>query len=63
VEQEQQNVVITNIKIPFFSLAWFMIKWVFALIPALLLMIVLVVGVVIIDGMFNISEMLQSMLP
>ena len=34
MENDSQNVIITDIKMPFFSMVIFMIKWVFAVIPA-----------------------------
>jgi hypothetical protein len=37
MDNESQNVVITNIKMPFFSMVVFMLKWVLASIPALIL--------------------------
>ncbi|GEM_PF-3545609 len=45
--EEPQDVIITNIKIPFFSLVGLMIKWGLAAIPALLVLGVIGGGLVI----------------
>ncbi|BAP57633.1 hypothetical protein THII_3336 [Thioploca ingrica] len=48
MENDSQNVIITDIKMPFFSMVMFMIKWVFAIIPAAIILAaviaILVVG-------------------
>jgi len=60
MDNEPQNVVITNLKIPFFSLMVFMIKWVVASIPALILLAVLGAGIMLVDhqvgGIVNMIE-------
>jgi hypothetical protein len=38
METDSQNVIITDIKMPFFSMVMFMIKWVFAIIPAAIIL-------------------------
>lgn len=38
METDSQNVIITDIKMPFFSMVIFMIKWVFAIIPAAIIL-------------------------
>ena len=38
MENDSQNVIITDIKMPFFSMVMFMIKWVFAIIPAAIIL-------------------------
>lgn len=38
MENDSQNVIITDIKMPFFSMIMFMIKWVFAIIPAAIIL-------------------------
>lgn len=63
MEDENQQVVITDIKMPFFSMVVFMIKWVFAMIPALLIAAALFFGVTILVSMFNIKEMLGGFVP
>lgn len=63
MDNEPQNVVITNIKVPFFSLMIFMIKWVLAAIPALILATALVVGGVILNNQFHIVASLKSFIP
>lgn len=63
MSNEAQQVVITDIKMPFFSMVWFMIKWVFALIPALILIAVLILAAVIVNDMFDIIDLVKDMLP
>jgi hypothetical protein len=63
MSNEAQQVVITDIKMPFFSMVWFMIKWVFAIIPALILIAVLILAAIIVNDMFDIVDMIKNMLP
>lgn len=52
MENDSQNVIITDIKMPFFSMVIFMIKWVFAIIPA-----VIIVGAIIAVLIFGANEL------
>ncbi len=63
MENESQNVVITNIKMPFFSMVIFMIKWVFALIPALIIIALLWMGLEMAINMLGLEEMLGEFMP
>jgi len=67
MEPESQKVVITNIKMPFFSMVIFMIKWVFASIPALIvigiLVASLVIGLPIVLDMLGLGDMLGNIMP
>ncbi len=67
MENESQNVVITNIKMPFFSMVIFMIKWVFALIPALIILGIIVIllkmGLEMAINMLGLEEMLGEFMP
>ncbi|MCK5524754.1 MAG: hypothetical protein KAI83_16640 [Thiomargarita sp.] len=63
MENESQNVVITNIKMPFFSMVIFMIKWVFALIPALIIIALLWMGLEMAINMLGLEEMLGELMP
>jgi cell division septal protein FtsQ len=63
MEDENQQVVITDIKMPFISMVVFMIKWVFAMIPALIIVAALFFGATILISMFNIKEMLGGFIP
>jgi len=56
MENETQNVVITDIKMPFFSMVMFMVKWTLASIPAVIILIILfaVLG----TGLFFVLSML-----
>ena len=63
MEDENQHVVITDIKMPFFSMVVFMIKWVFAMIPALIIAGALFFGITILVTMLNIKEMLGGFVP
>ena len=42
MENDSQNVIITDIKMPFFSMVTFMIKWVFAIIPAAIILVAVI---------------------
>ena len=37
---DEQNVVVTDIQMPFWSMVWFMVKWSIASIPAVIILIV-----------------------
>ena len=40
--QEEQKIVVTDIRMPFWSMVMFMVKWVFASIPALVIFSMLI---------------------
>lgn len=40
-EPETQNVVVTDIQMPFMSMVFFMVKWVIAAIPAMIILAML----------------------
>jgi len=68
MDNESQNVVITNIKMPFFSMVVFMLKWVFAAIPALILIgiisALLFVGFDMLGvSLSDVGNMLKDMMP
>ena len=63
MDNEPQNVVITNIKVPFISLMILMIKWVLASIPALILAVALGVGAVTINQQFGILDTIKTLVP
>jgi hypothetical protein len=68
MDNESQNVVITNIKMPFFSMVVFMLKWVFAAIPALILIgiisALLFVGFDMLGlSLSDVREMLKDIMP
>ncbi len=46
---EQQEIIITDIRMKFWSMVWFMVKWAFASIPALIIFgaIIVVIGTVV----------------
>jgi hypothetical protein len=37
-EEESKEVVVTDIRMPFWSMVWFMVKWVIASIPAFIIL-------------------------
>jgi len=68
MDNETQDVVITNIKMPFFSMVVFMLKWVFASIPALILIgiisALLFVGFDMLElSLSDVREMLKDIMP
>ena len=68
MDNETQNVVITNIKMPFFSMVFFMLKWVLASIPALILIgmisALLFVGFEMLGlNLSKVGEMLKTIMP
>jgi len=68
MDNDNQNVVITNIKMPFFSMVIFMLKWVLASIPALILIgfisILVYLGFDILGlNLSDMSKMLKDMMP
>jgi hypothetical protein len=68
MDYETQNVVITNIKMPFFSMVVFMLKWVLASIPALFMIGIisafLFVGFDMLElSLSDVSQMLKDMMP
>jgi len=56
MENETQKVIITDFKMPFFSMVTFMIKWAFAAIPAMI--VISIVFAVLGYGLFMAVEML-----
>ncbi|MDM8564450.1 hypothetical protein QUF74_02220 [Candidatus Halobeggiatoa sp. HSG11] len=44
MDKESQNVIITDVKMPFISMVGFMIKWSLASIPATIIFTLVVVG-------------------
>jgi uncharacterized membrane-anchored protein YitT (DUF2179 family) len=40
-EEETKKVVVTDIKMPFWSMVWFMVKWSIAAIPALIILAII----------------------
>lgn len=67
MDKDSQDVVITGIKIPFFSLMGFMIKWTLASIPAVIvtagLVIAIVMGGPILIDMLGLADILSGWLP
>ncbi len=65
MDKESQNVVITDVKIPFMSMVGFMIKSMLASIPAMiifgLLMVGLSLGINVLIEMFDLQEMFSFM--
>ncbi len=65
MDKDSQDVVITGIKIPFFSLMGFMIKWTLASIPAVIVTMALVMGAVIgiplLIEMLGLTDMLNGL--
>ena len=60
-----EDVVVTNIKMPFWSMVWFMTKWALASIPATIILFALGLGVVslvaLVSGM-DLEVFLQTLL-
>jgi len=52
VTYARTEVVVTNIKMPFWSMVAFMIKWTIATIPAMILLFFIGVGLVFLSSMF-----------
>jgi len=67
MENESQNVVITDIKMPFFSMITFMVKWALASIPAVIIIGIifgaLLMGLNMVLGMLGLEGMLGSFMP
>jgi len=67
MENESQNVVITDVKMPFFSMVVFMIKWMLASIPAFiiigLILAALGIGLGMAVDMLGMQEMLKEFMP
>jgi len=40
-EEESKEVVVTDIRMPFWSTVWFMVKWVIASIPAFIILAII----------------------
>ena len=64
---EPQKVIITNIKMPFFSMVGFMIKWVLASIPAMIIVGLILAGLVfgasMALSMLGLEGMFDGMIP
>lgn len=60
MDQDSQNVIVTGIKIPFFSLMMFMIKWTLASIPAIIVGIALWVGIPIAIDTLGVADMVKD---
>ena len=56
MENDSQNVIITDIKMPFFSMVTFMIKWVFAIIPAAIILVAVIAILMI--GAYELASVL-----
>ncbi|HDN26438.1 MAG TPA: hypothetical protein ENG03_04975 [Thioploca sp.] len=67
MENESQNVVITDIKMPFFSMVVFMVKWALASIPAVIVIGIIFgalwVGLGMVLGMLGLEGMLGDFMP
>jgi len=67
MENESQNVVITDIKMPFFSMITFMVKWALASIPAVIIIGIifgaLLMALNMVLGMLGLEGMLGSFMP
>jgi hypothetical protein len=67
MENESQNVVITDIKMPFFSMITFMVKWALASIPAVIIIGIifgaLSMGIYMLLGMLGLEGMLGNLMP
>ena len=55
---DEQNVVVTDIQMPFWSMVWFMVKWSIASIPAMIFLLA-VGGVVVV----RIAGLIYPLLP
>ena len=67
MENETQKVIITDFKMPFFSMVTFMIKWAFAAIPAMIV-IGIIFGILgfalsMVVEMLGLQEMLSGFFP
>jgi len=40
-EEDSKEVVVTDIRMPFWSMVWFMVKWVIASIPAFIILAII----------------------
>ena len=67
MDKESQNVIITDIKMPFMSMVGFIIKSTIASIPAMIIFIIIMVGLSIGIGMLaemlGLQEMFSSIMP
>lgn len=59
---EKHEVTVTDIKMPFWSMVTFMIKWAIATIPAMILLFFIGVGLVFLSSLFlaSVGAALQS---
>ncbi len=63
--QEAQRVIVTDIRMPFWSMVVFMIKWVFASIPAMIVLsvimtILMLVAATLTGSMWNMHSMFEQ---
>jgi len=67
MENETQKVIITDFKMPFFSMVTFMIKWAFAAIPAMIVIGIvfgiLGYGLFMVVEMLGLQDMISGFLP
>jgi hypothetical protein len=67
MENESQNVVITDIKMPFFSMVVFMVKWALASLPAVIIIGIIFgalwVGLGMVLGLLGLGGMLGEFKP
>ncbi|MBE9561699.1 MAG: hypothetical protein IMF12_02380 [Proteobacteria bacterium] len=67
MDKESQDVIITDVKIPFMSMVGFIIKSTLASIPAVILLVLIMVGLSfglnILIEMFELQDMLSFMQP
>jgi len=60
MDKDSQDVTVTGIKIPFFSLMMFMIKWTLASIPAIIIGMALWVGIPIAIDTLGVADMVKD---
>lgn len=60
MDKDSQDVIVTGIKIPFFSLMMFMIKWTLASIPAIIIGMALWVGIPIAIDTLGVADMVKD---
>jgi hypothetical protein len=67
MDNESQHVVVTDIKMPFFSMVVFMIKWALALIPAAIVIGIIFgalgYGAFMLIDILGLNETVQEFLP
>jgi len=66
MDNETQKVVVTDIKMPFFSMVVFMIKWMLAAIPAFIVIAIIVavlsMGIGMVINMLELEPMLGELM-